>query len=285
MKDALVLMVIILKILTIQVSSQPYRVESDVKCNNPDEEYLLEALSLCCKKCAPGWRLTRECNLTSETVCEPCEHEQYMESWNYARNCFPCSKCRAHKGLQFAQACSPTAMSKCLCRPGMYCVMESDEQHCTACLQHKNCKAGFGVFVPGTADSNVKCKQCVNGTFSNTSSATEPCRPHTNCHGRPVLREGTLTTDTLCKLDWQSEHGKETTADPTSAVSSWGKPLLGLEVLEGSSRLTQSPGDDSEKVAAVASIVAGVVLLVVVVVLLLLLYKTSRNKGVRRGRR
>nr|XP_061814062.1 tumor necrosis factor receptor superfamily member 1B-like [Nerophis lumbriciformis] len=269
MKDALLVM--LLDVYIIKVSSLPYHVDSNTKCNNTNQEYLLEALGLCCKKCPPGWRLSHECDQTSETVCERCEPDQYMESWNYAPNCFPCAKCKPNKGLQFAQACSPIAMSKCSCQPGMYCIMESDEQHCTACLQHKSCKAGFGVSVPGTAHSNVKCKQCLNGTFSNTSSATEPCRPHTNCHERPVLREGTSTMDTLCK---------GATMTPTSMVTGTENPLLGPAVLGGSpSWLTKSPGADDDKVAAVASIVGTVMFFIIVAVILLVLYKTSRSKG------
>ncbi|XP_077385865.1 tumor necrosis factor receptor superfamily member 1B isoform X2 [Festucalex cinctus] len=293
MKDVLLLMVMLLVVHTFKVLSLPYRAESGKKCNNPAQEYLLEALGLCCKKCPPGRRLMHECNRTSESVCEPCESEQYMESWNYAPNCFPCAKCKAHKGLQFANACSPTAMSKCACRPGMYCIMESDEQHCSACQHHTSCKAGYGVAVPGTADSNVKCKRCPNGTFSNTSSATQPCRPHTNCHGRPVLREGTSTADTLCKigplpLAQTSGHGNETpTTSPTGVVSggtvdSFLQPAV-LEGSSSSSSLTKSPGSDgdlgAQPLVAVASIVATVMFFIIIAIVLLVLYKTTWTKG------
>ncbi|XP_037108613.1 tumor necrosis factor receptor superfamily member 1B isoform X2 [Syngnathus acus] len=274
MKDILVLLMMLLGVHTLKVLSLPYHVEANRKCNNPDREYLLEASGLCCKKCPPGSRLTRECNGTSESVCEPCQHEQYMESWNYAPNCFPCAKCKAHKGLQVASACSPSAMSKCACRPGMYCIMNSDE-HCTACHQHTSCKAGYEVFMPGTADSNVKCKRCRNGTFSDTSSTTEPCRPHTNCYGRPVLREGTSTSDTVCKPGLLPH-------TQTSVVSGGTvDPFFGPAVLDGSlsSSLTKSPGADGELAAAVASIVVTVVFFVIIAIILLVLYKKSWTKG------
>ncbi|XP_077430401.1 tumor necrosis factor receptor superfamily member 1B isoform X2 [Vanacampus margaritifer] len=286
MKDALLLLVTLLVVHTFKVLSLPYHADSGQKCNNPAQEYLLEALGLCCKKCPPGRRLTRECNRTSESVCEPCEREQYMESWNYAPNCFPCAKCKPHKGLQFANACSPTAMSKCACRPGMYCIMESDEQHCSACQHHTSCKAGYGVAVPGTSDSNVKCKRCRNGTFSDTSSATEPCRPHTNCHGRPVSREGTSTADTLCKpgplplTQTSGPRDQTTTTGPTSVVSGGTVDIfLGPVVLEGSSSLTKSPGSGGNLVAAVASFVATVMFFIMVAVVLLVLNETTRAKG------
>ncbi|XP_061641949.1 tumor necrosis factor receptor superfamily member 1B [Phyllopteryx taeniolatus] len=288
MKDILVLLVMLLDVHTFKVLSLPYHAESNTKCKNPDREYLLEALGLCCKKCPPGMRLTRECNRTSESVCEPCEREQYMESWNYVPNCFPCAKCKAYKGLQFAHNCSSTAMSKCACRLGMYCIMESDEKHCTGCQHYTSCKAGYGVSVPGTAYSNVKCKQCRNGTFSDTSSSKEPCRPHTNCHGRPVLRQGTSTSDTFCKpgpLQTSGHPNRTTTMSPLSVVSGTVDSFLGPVVLEGSSSssLTKSPKADGElgaiPLAAVASIVATVVFFVIVAIFLLVLYKTTWTKG------
>ncbi|XP_019747977.1 tumor necrosis factor receptor superfamily member 1B isoform X3 [Hippocampus comes] len=289
MKDALVLLVILLDVHAFkQVLSLPYHADSHKNCNNPDREYLLESLGLCCKKCPPGCRLKRECSGTSESVCEPCEREQYMENWNYAPNCFPCAKCKTHKGLQFAIACSPTIMSKCACRPGMYCIMESDEQHCTTCQPHTSCRAGYGVSVLGTAHSNVKCKRCPEGTFSNTSSATEPCRHHTSCHGRRVLRAGTTTSDTVCEpgplpLTQTSGHRNQTTTTSPPSVVSGGTvdPFFGPATLEVSlsSSLTQKTGVDGELVAAVSGIVATVTFFIIVAIVLLVLYKTTWTKA------
>nr|XP_057910433.1 tumor necrosis factor receptor superfamily member 1B [Doryrhamphus excisus] len=267
MKDVFVL----LAAHAIKVLSLPYYAGPSRKCNNPDREYLLEALSLCCRKCPPGWRLTRDCNETTESVCEPCERDQYMESWNYAPNCFLCAKCKAHKGLQFALACSSTVMSKCTCQPGMYCIMESDEQRCTECIHHTSCKAGYGVLVPGTATSNVKCKKCSDGTFSNISSAVEPCRPHRICHGRPVLKEGTSTSDTVCEdhlLPSGHANQSEGTITPTSPgyVPPYSKSL----------------GADKELVAAVASVVGAVIFFILIAIILLILYKTVWKKGTAR---
>ncbi|XP_054640625.1 tumor necrosis factor receptor superfamily member 1B [Dunckerocampus dactyliophorus] len=268
MKDVFVL----LAAHVVEVLSLPYYAGPSRKCNYPDREYLLEALSLCCSKCPPGRRLTRECNETTESVCEPCERDQYMESWNYAPNCFPCSKCKAQKGLQFAHACSSTAMSKCACRPGMYCIMESDEQHCTECIHHTSCKAGYGVFVPGTATSNVKCKKCNDGTFSDVSSAVEPCRPHTSCHGRPVLTEGTSTSDTVCEADLRPRIQTSGNANQTVTARSPGSVLPS----------PKSPGADKELVATVASVVGVVIIFIVIAIILLVLYRTIWMKGTAR---
>ncbi|XP_061893534.1 tumor necrosis factor receptor superfamily member 1B isoform X2 [Entelurus aequoreus] len=250
MKDVFVL----LSVHAMQVLALPYQAELGIKCINPDREYLLEALGLCCSKCRPGRRLTQECNETADSVCETCGRDQYMESWNYAPNCFSCAKCRTYKGLQFTQVCLSTAMSKCECRPGMYCIMESDEQHCTECLHHTACKAGYGVSVPGTSNANVKCKQCSDGTFSDVSSAVEPCRPHKSCHGRPVLKAGTSTWDTVCEADpllphvQTSGHANQTyssisTTSPDSVLSS--PKSLGSDTKHGTGRL--QPEDNANE--------------------------------------
>uniref|UniRef100_A0A8C2YVW4 Tumor necrosis factor receptor superfamily, member 1B n=2 Tax=Cyclopterus lumpus TaxID=8103 RepID=A0A8C2YVW4_CYCLU len=167
-------------------------------CLNSTTEYLLEGSNLCCKKCPPGQRMTQKCSETTETVCEQCSTGQSMESWNYASNCFPCIKCRKVKGLQDAQSCSSTAMSKCVCQPGMYCIMEFSDPFCMECRKYTQCQLGSGVYVPGTVNADVKCKRCLSETFSDTVSSTDPCLPHTNCHGRVVVRNGNATSDTIC---------------------------------------------------------------------------------------
>lgn len=40
-------------------------------------------------------------------------------------------------------------MSKCECKPNMYCVLK--DQSCSSCARHRLCKAGYGVSKPGTS--------------------------------------------------------------------------------------------------------------------------------------
>lgn len=197
MKDILLLLVL-LNAQTLKVCSQPYQADLDGNCLNSTTEYLLDGSNLCCKKCPPGQRLTQECSETTDTVCEQCSTGQYVESWNYVRNCFTCYKCKKAKGLQDARSCSSTARSKCVCQPGMYCIMEFGDPFCTECRKYKQCRLGSGVSVPGTVNKDVRCGRCPSGTFSDTVSSTGPCLPHTNCHGRVVVRNGNVTSDTMC---------------------------------------------------------------------------------------
>ncbi|XP_070759201.1 tumor necrosis factor receptor superfamily member 1B [Enoplosus armatus] len=193
----LFLLLLLLTAQTIKVCSQPYKPDSHGTCLKPTE-YLPDGLNLCCKKCPPGRRKKQECSETAETECEQCPTGQYLESWNYSPNCFSCDKCKSNKGLQYGQNCSYTQRSRCECQPGMYCILGFDDPYCSACRKYTLCRGGYGVSVPGTANSDVKCEQCPDGTFSDTVSHTVPCRLHTNCHGRVAIRKGNATSDTVC---------------------------------------------------------------------------------------
>ncbi|KAM8917171.1 tumor necrosis factor receptor superfamily member 1B isoform 3-T3 [Spinachia spinachia] len=198
MKEILVVL-LLLKAQTLKVCSQPYQADADGNCLNSTTEYLLEGSNLCCKKCPPGQRQTQKCSETTETVCERCPTGLFMETWNYAPNCFPCTKCKEKKGVQEAQVCSSTERSRCVCQPGMFCLMDFDAPFCTACSRYKHCQRGEGVSEPGTANTNVRCKRCPSGTFSDSVSNTQPCLPHTDCNGRVVVRKGNATSDNVCE--------------------------------------------------------------------------------------
>ncbi|XP_060925847.1 tumor necrosis factor receptor superfamily member 1B isoform X2 [Limanda limanda] len=192
MKEILALLVL----LCVRTTT-PYGPDSDGRCRNSTTEYLVH--NRCCKKCPPGQRLFQECSDTAETVCKQCDRNQYRDKWNYAKNCKICHLCNPIKGLQYAQNCSSTTRAGCVCKPGMYCDLGYDEPYCAECRKYSQCIAGYGVSVPGTADSDVSCKRCPTGTFSDTRSSTDACRPHTDCHGMAVVRKGNATSDTKCE--------------------------------------------------------------------------------------
>lgn len=215
MKVELVLL-ILLNVLSIKVRSQPYPKDSYGKCRDRIMDYAVPGSNLCCKKCPPGMRVKQKCSENNDTVCEQCPKDQFMENRNYADTCRSCNKCKENKGLQHAQNCSSTTMSKCMCRPGMYCILGFDDPYCDECRKYKTCGVGFGVSVPGTGVSNVRCAQCSDGTFSDTVSYTDPCRPHTNCHGKAVIRTGDAKSDNVCESEPHSSTiGSQTTPKET----------------------------------------------------------------------
>ncbi|CAG5979846.1 unnamed protein product [Menidia menidia] len=198
MRDIRVLLVLWI-VQTTTVCSLPYVPDSDGKCRNTTTEYFQDGSSLCCKKCPPGYRMKKECSQQSDSECEKCGPEMYMENWNYAKNCFPCTRCKARKGLQISQTCSPARNSMCVCQPGKFCQMGFNDPYCTDCISYTLCKAGFGVSVPGTPNSNVKCEKCPSGSFSSVASYSDWCKPHTSCNGRAVISMGDDVSDTKCE--------------------------------------------------------------------------------------
>ncbi|XP_040890877.1 tumor necrosis factor receptor superfamily member 1B [Toxotes jaculatrix] len=272
MKDILVLL-ILLSAQTTKVCSQPYEADSDGNCRDTTHEYLSEDLNLCCKKCPPGQRLKQECSKTTESVCEECKPNQYREAWNYAKNCESCAKCKSVKGLQYAQNCSSTTSSKCMCQPGMYCIIGFDDPYCTECKKYRLCKAGYGVSVPGTKHSDVKCTPCPEGTFSNTDSSTDSCRPHNDCHGKAVVIKGNATSDTVCEPeDTSTQRQSATVLTTASTIRSTVLAVSDSTVSVNYS--TKSPPPHTEP-GLVAGVITGVIVFVLLVILLACLCKAN----------
>ncbi|XP_069546951.1 tumor necrosis factor receptor superfamily member 1B [Brachyistius frenatus] len=290
MKDILILLVL----LTAQISkvfSQPYQADSDGNCHDKKGEFWLDSSNLCCKKCHPGYRVAQECSETSESVCEPCGPSQYMESWNYSPNCFSCAKCRSDKGLQYAQNCSSTKRSKCMCQPGTYCLLDFNDPYCTDCKKYKRCRAGFGVSVPGKANSDVRCERCTNGTFSNTVSSIDPCRPHTRCFGRAVVTKGDATSDTVCERQ-PSTILAESAITPASTVMSTviansdsttahgsrvsTQSVTALVLQEALNASTKGPTPTTESDSKLAAVISGVIGFLLFFITLMLLFLCKR---------
>ncbi|XP_030632447.1 tumor necrosis factor receptor superfamily member 1B [Chanos chanos] len=173
---------------------------SDGSCRNNGTEYYVEAVQRCCSKCKPGTHLQTECTSKTDSVCEPCGQETYMEGMNYYRNCFKCKRCFGHKGLEYAKNCSGDTNAQCVCKNGHFCVIGYNKPTCEECRKYRSCPPGHGVSQPGTPNSNVKCEVCPEGTFSNQSSNLLTCKPHTDCKslGRTVKFAGSSTSDAIC---------------------------------------------------------------------------------------
>ncbi|XP_029358182.1 tumor necrosis factor receptor superfamily member 1B [Echeneis naucrates] len=277
MKEILVLVLLIGQ--SSEVFSRPYKVDSGGKCNTNGSEYLTEESNLCCKKCRPGERLIQECTETTDSVCEPCEQGQYIESWNFAQNCFSCEKCKSRNGLEYAQNCTSTMRAKCRCKAGMYCTMGLEDQYCTECRKYTLCKAGFGVSISGTRKSDVKCERCPGGTFSNTISYTDHCKPHTICQGNAV-RKGNATSDTVCdaqgvttaKLQKTTKEHVFTTA---STMSSTGLKPSNTTLPKNFTQSTKHQPPPTVPDIALAASTAGVIgfIFLIIVIIVVCLYK------------
>ncbi|KAM7098537.1 tumor necrosis factor receptor superfamily member 1B [Molossus nigricans] len=175
-----------------QVVSAPYVPESESSCQQND--YYEKKVQMCCRMCPPGYRAQAFCTKTSNTECAPCEDSTYTQLWNRVSKCLSCGS-RCSSDQVETQACTRERNRVCSCRPGWYCVLGSD-QGCRLCSLLRRCPPGFGVVRPGTAKSNVVCAACAPGTFSDTTSSTDTCRPHRICKSTAI--PGNASRDAVC---------------------------------------------------------------------------------------
>ncbi|XP_057553306.1 tumor necrosis factor receptor superfamily member 1B isoform X2 [Hippopotamus amphibius kiboko] len=170
----------------------PYVPESGSLCR--PREYYDTKVQVCCSKCPPGYRVQSSCNQTSDTVCVSCERSTYTQLWNLVPACFSCNSRCSSDQLE-TQACTTEQNRVCTCKPGWYCTLGRQEG-CRLCVPLRKCGPGFGVAKAGTATSDVVCAACAPGTFSDTTSSTDTCRPHRICSS--VATPGTAKMDAVC---------------------------------------------------------------------------------------
>uniref|UniRef100_A0A452VAJ7 Tumor necrosis factor receptor superfamily member 1B n=1 Tax=Ursus maritimus TaxID=29073 RepID=A0A452VAJ7_URSMA len=174
------------------VALLPYALEPGSKCGH--REYFNQRAQMCCSMCPPGFHAQSFCTETSDTVCARCEDSTYTQLWNWVPECLSCGS-RCSSDQVETQACTREQNRICSCKPGWYCTLQRQEG-CRLCAPLRQCRPGFGVAKPGTATSDVVCAPCAPGTFSNTTSSTDPCRPHRTCSS--VAVPGNASVDAVC---------------------------------------------------------------------------------------
>ncbi|XP_077007370.1 tumor necrosis factor receptor superfamily member 1B isoform X2 [Tamandua tetradactyla] len=176
-----------------QVAFPPYASQLGSTCQ--ETEYYDKTAQMCCSKCPPGQHIQEFCTRTSDTVCAPCEDSTYTELWNWVSECLSCGS-RCSSDQVETQACTRKQNRICTCKEGWYCTLLRQEG-CRRCTPLRKCRPGFGVARPGEATSDVVCAPCTSGTFSDTTSSTDTCRPHRTCS--LVAIPGNASMDTVCR--------------------------------------------------------------------------------------
>ncbi|XP_078729581.1 tumor necrosis factor receptor superfamily member 3-like isoform X1 [Lampetra fluviatilis] len=140
-------------------------------------------------RCLPGCFL----QLDSGT-CAPCPHGSFMEHTNTDHACRRCRRCdAAGAGFEEGRPCSAQADAECHCRPGLHCVTPD----CPLCQGQPLCPPGQQ---PGPPPEPSSCMPCSPGFYSDSTSATLPCREHTRCEdlGMSTVINGTQEVDAIC---------------------------------------------------------------------------------------
>ncbi|XP_077314156.1 tumor necrosis factor receptor superfamily member 8-like [Lithobates pipiens] len=184
-------------LLAFIVSAAHFQVMTSSTCH--EHEYYNRTLKQCCGKCPEGTVKRFACIQDINKDCaEPCSAGEFI-NWNRSPpQCATCNKCNIGDQLVEIQSCSLHTEAVCQCQDGLYCQSPLGKT-CVRCKRHKECPPGQGVKTKGTSEKDTVCEACPPGTYSSINSATENCKPHTDCANLQTLRKGDSMKDTVCK--------------------------------------------------------------------------------------
>ncbi|XP_071592709.1 tumor necrosis factor receptor superfamily member 11A isoform X2 [Heliangelus exortis] len=161
----------------------------------------------CCTKCEPGKYMSARCTGTSDSVCQPCGPNEYMDVWNEEEKCLLHKICDQGKALREVNPGNSTFQRQCACTMGYHW-----NEDCDCCQRNTICAPGFGAEHPVQQDKDTTCTPCPRGSFSKVASSTDKCKSWTNCTalGMKEIVPGTEKSDAVCaerKMPETSEDG------------------------------------------------------------------------------
>ncbi|NXG76690.1 TNR8 factor, partial [Baryphthengus martii] len=172
-------------------------------CDTLENQFYDETSRSCCYQCPPGQYISNSVKLRRSLSRRDCRNHLSAELRFVPEEklilCYHICFFPTEPDLVEKKPCSFNSSRVCECRPGLFCQM-SVRSTCARCQQHTVCKPGFGVKVRGTSTNDVTCEKCPPGTFSDQTSSTDICKPHTNCAklNKGALSEGNATHDQVC---------------------------------------------------------------------------------------
>ncbi|XP_009883581.1 PREDICTED: tumor necrosis factor receptor superfamily member 11A [Charadrius vociferus] len=172
-----------------------------------ESEQHYEYSGRCCTKCEPGKYMSARCTGTSDSVCQPCGPNEYMDVWNEEDKCLLHKICDQGKALREVNPGNSTFQRQCACTMGYHW-----NEDCDCCQRNTICAPGFGVEHPVQQDKDTTCTPCPRGYFSKVASSTDKCKAWTNCTalGMAEIVPGTDKSDAVCterKMPEPSEDG------------------------------------------------------------------------------
>ncbi|XP_071883060.1 tumor necrosis factor receptor superfamily member 8 isoform X2 [Anas platyrhynchos] len=189
---------LLLLLQDIQGAPQP-SLTSSRSCDTHKNWFYDETLQRCCYRCPSGYAKRKACPTDPAEDCMRCGPEQYLNEESQKPHCDACVSCTKESDLVEKVPCSFNSSRVCECRPGLFC-QTAVKYTCMRCQQHTACKPGFGVKVRGTSTTDVACEECPPGTFSDQTSSTDICKPHTDCAklNKVAQSKGNATHDEVC---------------------------------------------------------------------------------------
>ncbi|KAL1776383.1 tumor necrosis factor receptor superfamily member 1B [Sigmodon hispidus] len=231
-----------------QITLTPYMPEPGMTCQNP-KEYYNNNVQMCCAACPPGQHVKHFCTKTTDTVCTDCEDGTYTKLWNRLSTCLSCGSRCGYDQVK-TRACTKEQNRVCTCKADMYCALQTNTDSCRQCMRLSKCGPGFGVASTRSENGNVVCSACAPGTFSDTTSSTDVCRPHRICSILAI--PGNASADAVC-----APESPTPSAIPELVHISQPEPTRS-QSLEPEPEPSQTPGTASSFVRSEPSVESGI---------------------------
>ncbi|XP_040286916.1 tumor necrosis factor receptor superfamily member 1B-like [Bufo bufo] len=204
--------------ILVMVTGTIQKATSQLRCQ--ETQYYNEKENDCCFRCPQGHVTHSTCVKDIKNECVMCTGpNEFIDRSRNPPTCMACKLCRKESFLVEVQSCSLFMPAICECRPGYYC-QTPVENSCARCNLFKRCPPGHGVKQKGSPKKDTECEACPSGTFSDVDSATETCKPHTDCKkcNQVTVQRGTVTTDTVCRGPKDPElKSRDTNTDKTTS--------------------------------------------------------------------
>ncbi|XP_075997347.1 tumor necrosis factor receptor superfamily member 18 isoform X3 [Genypterus blacodes] len=199
----------------------------------------------CCDLCPPGKYMKEFCSEQQQTVCVPCQEQQYIDNYHIFDRCIECRMCQS----AYDENCTATTDARCSCHPGFRCsnhlCSECEKERkweagdkpkrtaydanctattdarcscspgfrcsnhlCSKCEKERKCEAGDKLKRTGLKVYSYTCEPaCPNDTYLDTLENI--CKPLTQCSliGLPELFPGNKTHNSLCHTSGTHSNG------------------------------------------------------------------------------
>ncbi|XP_035517629.1 tumor necrosis factor receptor superfamily member 18 [Morone saxatilis] len=144
----------------------------------------------CCDLCPPGEYVKAFCTEQRKTVCSPCGEGYYSSQYNLFDRCEKCRSCQQ----EYAEKCTRTTDTTCLCRSGFLC----SNDVCSKCEENK-CVTGEKLKRTGSIVYSYHCEPaCSNDAYFDVKENV--CKPRTQCSlfGLAEQFPGNKTHNSVC---------------------------------------------------------------------------------------
>ncbi|XP_075997346.1 tumor necrosis factor receptor superfamily member 18 isoform X2 [Genypterus blacodes] len=131
------------------------------------------------------------CSEQQQTVCVPCQEQQYIDNYHIFDRCIECRMCQS----AYDENCTATTDARCSCHPGFRC----SNHLCSECEKERKWEAGDKPKRTGLNVYSYTCEPvCPNDTYLDTLE--DICKSLPHLIGLRELFPGNKTNNSICHI-------------------------------------------------------------------------------------